>query len=111
LEAAAGNPVIYWARNNLYVFDRSHIYHMDTTLSKPSLFGPYLDALCLVDTSEGSPSPYFLLLDTRLFVIQATSDQKGWTEERDGILEFVLNPPDEAEMIQASVYSLLHYPP
>jgi hypothetical protein len=86
---------------------------MDTTRSQPPPFhGLYLDALCLVDTWY-SPPPDFLVLDTRLFVIQAASNhpiEKEWNERRPGVLEFVLNPPDEAEMIQASAYSLLHYP-
>jgi hypothetical protein len=108
LEAAAGNRVIYWALNNLYIFDGPNIYYMDTTSSQPlyPFCGPYLDALCLVDTLGGSPLPYFLVLDTRLFVIQAAPAHpidKAWKKRRPGVLEFVLNPPDEPEIIQASV--------
>ena len=107
-EAAMGHSVIYWANQNLFLFDGSNIYHMDATSAQPSPFrAPYLDAVCLVDTMElvtGS-LPIFLLRDENLFVIQAASPNlvhKDWHKKRPGIREFVLNPPEEAEMIKAS---------
>jgi hypothetical protein len=114
LEAAAGNRVIYWARHELYLFDHLNIYHMDTDLSKPGPFdNPYLDALCLVDTLQGSPPPDWLVSNTSLFIIQSASPNPGhteWRKARTGIFEFVLNPPDEVEMTQASVLFSLTLP-
>ena len=107
LEAVAGNPVIYWAFDSLYLFHHSAIYHMNTKFSTPGSFhDPYLDALCLVDTLEGHPPPNFLVMNTRLFIIQAASPNPAHTEwrmARVGIFVLVLNPPDEGEMTEASV--------
>ena len=67
---------------------------------------PYLDALCLIDTLQGTPPPYFLVLNTSLFIIQAappSPEHKNWKKARAGIYEFVMNPPEEGEMTEASV--------
>jgi hypothetical protein len=105
------NRVIYWARNKLYLFDGSTIYFMHTTTAEPDLLGdPYFDALCLIDTLEGFPPPVSLVHNEFLFVIQAASPNpfhKEWTTKRTGVREFILNPPEEAEMI--GVYGLFSH--
>jgi len=49
--------------------------------------------------------PLDVMEDENLFIIQAASPDprhKKWTKNRPGIREFVLNPPEEDEIIQAS---------
>ena len=80
---------------------------MSTKLSTPGPFhNPYLDAPCLFDTLQGVPPPGVLVMNTSLFTIQAASPNPAhteWQKARTGIFEFVLNPPDEVEITQASV--------
>ena len=82
---------------------------MDTTFARPDPFvASYLDATCLVDSTESMGQedlPLYLMHETRLFIIQAASSNsihKYWTSRRPVIHEFLLNPPEEDEMIQAS---------
>lgn len=73
---------------------------------------PYLNALCLIDTFQESRPPDFLVSNTSLFIIQAASPNpthKEWRKRRIGIYGFVLNPPGEAEMTQASVLFFIHH--
>jgi len=81
-----GNCVIYWAHHNLYLFNGSNIYYMDTTSTQPGLFGAsYLDAMYLVDSRESMGQhdlPLYLMHDVRLFTLQAASPNpihKQWT--------------------------------
>jgi hypothetical protein len=103
-EAALQKRVIYWCLQSLYFFDGPNIYFIQT--AQPVQFGPqHTDALCLVDTLEGHPPPLTLVLDQGLFVIQAASpnlSHKAWKKKRFSVREFVLNPPEEAEMIDVS---------
>jgi hypothetical protein len=111
-EAAMQKRVIYWGPQKLYFFDGPNIYFIQTAV--PVRFGhQHTNALCLVDTLEGHPPPRTLVLDQRLFVIQAASPNlraKAWREKRLSVREFVLNPPEEAEMIDVSgLFSLFFH--
>jgi len=104
-----GNRVIYWAGQELFIFDGPNIFYMDTTHQKIGRFGdPYRGTICLVDSMESMGQyhlPLDVMVDYNLFVIQAASPDprhKEWTKRRPGIREFVLNPPEEEEIIQAS---------
>jgi hypothetical protein len=112
-EAAMENRVIYWGRKILYFFDGPTIYFMETAAAEPDLFGhQHSDALCLVDTSEGYPPPGNLVTNDLLFVIQAASPNlslKAWRKKRLSVREFVLNPPEEDEMIGVSGLSSLFF--
>jgi hypothetical protein len=107
LEAAVGSRVIYCAGDELYLFDNSKIYYMNTKSTSPTPFdNTYTNVLCLVDAAQGSAPPSFLVLNRNLFILQAASPNpahRNWVKKRTGIFEFVMNPPDEVEMIQAFV--------
>jgi hypothetical protein len=81
-----------------------NIYYFDTASGQP-FGGLYLDAFCLIDTTADIRPPTFLVGNMRLAIIQVASPnpfQKEWGKRRIGIREFVLNPPEEAELIEAS---------
>jgi len=115
--AAIGHRVIYWANQNLFLFDGPNIYHKDTSSAQPVRFSAsYHDAIFLVDSVEPMGKhqlPLRLMQDPHLFIIQAASPNpahKEWRKKRPYIREFVLNPPEEDEMIQASGLFSLFFP-
>ena len=57
-----------------------------------------------IDTTHTVPAS---LTDSNLFILQAASPDPvntKWTKQRTGTVTFVLNPPDEDEIIKASVF-------
>ena len=78
---------------------------MNSSQAKPDPFDDsYFDTICLIDSIEREPPPSFLVEDYSLFIVQAASSnpvQKDWRKRRPGIREFVLNPPDDDEIIPA----------
>jgi len=109
-----GKRVIYWANQNLFIFDGLNIYHMDTTSARPGRLGaPFVNAICLIDSMESmglNDLPLCLMQDERLFIIQAASSNpshKHWARTRPFIREFLLNPPEEKEILQVSGLSSL----
>jgi len=105
-ELSKGNPVIYINGAGCYIFNGRHVYVSGTV---PHFGLGFLHTLCLVDADTKTPAPAYLLHSSYPFLLMAASRQEEhysrWTEQRASGLspKFVLNPPEEDELVRASV--------
>lgn len=92
----------------LYIFeDENTIFHADASGVFSILQEKYLAAPCLLNSEASDHLPMKLLRNRKLFILQAASPNPihtDWTSKRDNVCKFVLNPPDEEEIMTASVF-------
>ena len=98
-----------YTSGELYIFkDKSTIF----SALVPGIKAPkdYITAPCLLDSTPGHRPPEMLTTNRRLFILQAASPDPihtDWIYGRGRVRRFVLNPPDEDEVVAASVFSSL----
>ena len=101
-----GKPVIYIKERASYIFNDGRVY---ITGAVPHFSENFLHVLCLVDADVKNPAPEYLLHGSYPFLLMAASPRKehhsGWTKQRASghSPKFVLNPPEEDELVKASV--------
>ena len=101
--------MLFYSQDRLYFFLEN-----DTILftSPDNIeYQQYLDIPCLLDMDLRTTivQPLQLIM-SGVFLLQATSPNPKntrWTKQRMGAVTFVLNPPNEEEIIKASVYYYL----
>ena len=101
-----------YTNGKLYIFkDGSTIFW--APVSSVKIPKDYYNAPCLLDSEGGHRPPQALISNYRLFILQAASPgpiHTDWMYKRVHVRRFVLNPPDEDEVVAASVffYFFLH---
>ena len=99
---------MFSTKNVLYIFENEDtIFH--ALVSGVDLPNDYFTAPCLLDSEANDNPPKMLTGNRRLFILQAASPNAAhikWAHKRTNVCRFVLNPPDEDEVIKASVFFL-----
>jgi len=107
-ELSQGRPAIYISAKRCYIFNNGNVY-VYARGAIPQFDEGFLHILCLVDADMQDPARDELLYSSYPFVLMASSPRKanyrGWMKQRAGGSSptFVLNPPEENELVKASV--------
>jgi len=108
LQLAQKQVTMFCNNGELYIFEGENtIYYAD--VSAIELEERYFAAPCLLNSETNGHPPRKLTQNRRLFILQAASPNPihtEWTEKRNNVCKFVLNPPDEEEITAASVFIL-----
>jgi len=105
-ELSMGKPVIYIKDDECYIFKNGRVY---VSRKVPHFGKGFLHTLCLVDADIKKPAPPYLLNRCYPFLLMAASPRKEhystWVKQRARGQSriFVLNPPEQDELVKALV--------
>lgn len=100
-------PAIYFTKGNLYIFTQEGVH---LTPMQPHFGNAWRSTTCLVDADLQMPLPEQLLVDSLLFVLLAASprdEHRRWIKQRNSTKVYVLNPPEEQDLVTVSVWSFV----
>jgi hypothetical protein len=111
--------VFVFTEDKLFLFLKKNTIYYTSSVNGINFYQPFfdqsLDVPCLLDMDiESTQTQPKNLLTSKQFIVQATSPNPAnieWTKQKFAYITFVLNPPREDEIVEASVfYSLFLHP-
>jgi len=98
---------MFYSQRTLYLFTGKNTIYYTTDVSKIGFMEWCKDVPCLVNTDGTDTPPSKLTDEKRLFILQATSPNPvntKWTEKKNYVCQFVLNPPSKREIARVYVF-------